>query len=135
MLSQEICFHLSPTTPEEEIELFSVYKFINDDQIVELITSFINNSSFIYLNKLRNLMQHRRLPLMVTTSSYNTDQLDTIKPKNIHSLARITLPKNLDYFDDNQLKNNFSVPLLNIVENLYKKVENFMLEIYKNLNP
>lgn len=137
MLSQEICFHLSPTTPEEEIELFSVHKYLDENQTIlkQLITTLINDDSFIYLNKLRNLMQHRRLPLMVTTASYNTDQLDTIKPKDIHSLAHITLPKNLDYFDDNQLNNNFSMPLLNTIEKLYQKIENFMLEIYKNISP
>lgn len=80
-------------------------------------------------------MQHRRLPLMVTTGFYNTDQLDTIRPKSIHSLARITLPNNLDYFDDDQVNNNFSVPLLNTVESLYKKIENLMLEIYSNIYP
>ncbi len=137
MLSQEICFHLSPTTPEEEIELFGVHKFLDEKQIIikQLITCLINDSSFVYLNKLRNLMQHSRLPLMVTTGSYSTDQLDTIKPQNIHSLASITLPENLDYFDDNQLNNNFSVPLLKTIEDLYNKIERFMLEIYKNTNP
>ncbi|MDK9706891.1 MAG: hypothetical protein OEL83_07540 [Desulforhopalus sp.] len=137
MLSQEICFHFSPTTPEEEVDLFCVHKYLPDNQIIikQLITALINDESFLYLNKLRNLMQHRRLPLMVTTGSYNTDQLDTIKPQNIHSLALIELPKNLDYFDDNQLHNNFSIPLLNTIENLYQKIENRTLEIYKNINP
>ncbi len=137
MLSQEICFHLSPTKPEEEIELFCVHKYLNDNQTIikQLITTLINDESFVYLNKLRNLMQHRRLPLMVTTGSYNTDQLDTIKPQNIHSLALITLPKYLDYFDDNQLNNNFSIPLMNTIEKLYQKISHFMLEIYKSINP
>ena len=137
MLSQEICFHLSPTTPEEKIELFTVHQFLDDNQKIlkQLITTLINDSSFVYLNKLRNLMQHRRLPLMVSIGSYNTDQLDTIKPKNIRALASIKLPKNLDYFDDTQLNNNFSVPLLKTIEDLYNKIESFVLEIYRNINP
>jgi len=136
MLSQEICFHFSPTTPEEKIELFTVHQFLDDNQkiIKQLITTFINDSSFIYLNKLRNLMQHRRLPLMVSEGSYNTNQLDTIRPQNIRALAVIKLPKNLDYFDDSQLNNNFSVPLLKTIEVLYNKIECFMLEIYKNIS-
>ena len=136
MLSQEICFHFSPTTPEEKIELFTVPQFLDDNQriIKQLLTTLINDSSFVYLNKLRNLMQHRRLPLMVSDGAYNTDQLDTIKPVNIRALALIKLPKNLDYFDDTQMGNNFSVPLLKMIEDLYNKIESIILEIYRNIN-
>jgi uncharacterized protein YbaR (Trm112 family) len=136
MLSQELCFHLSPTTPEAAIELYNVDQYLgNETAIKELIVKFREDESFLYLNKLRNLMQHRRLPLMVTVGAYNTDELDTIRPKNIRSLANIKLPENLDYFDDSQRNNSFTVPLISTMQRIYKVTENFVLEIYKNINP
>lgn len=80
-------------------------------------------------------MQHRRIPLMVTIGEYNIDQLDTIEPIDIRSLATIRLPKNLDYFDNSQTNNSFSIPLFPKIQNLYKKTENFILDIYSNINP
>jgi uncharacterized protein YbaR (Trm112 family) len=136
MLSQELCFHFSPTTPEAAIELYNVDQYLgNETELKKLIVKFREDESFLYLNKLRNLMQHRRLPLMVTVGAYNTDELDTLRPKNIRSLANIKLPKDLEYFDDTQSNNSFTVPLISTIEKLYKFSEEFVLEIYKNIRP
>lgn len=136
IVSQEICFHIAPTVPEELIELFCLNKFIPDEQdnIKEIVTQFINNRDIIYLNKLRNLLQHRRIPLMVSTGSYNSDLLDSIKPKTARSLALIELPADLDHINTSQLNNNYCVPVFQKISCMYSVVEQFILKIYNNIN-
>lgn len=135
IVSQEICFHLAPTVPEKSIELFRLNEFIQHENknIKEIVANFINNTNFIYLNKLRNLLQHKRIPLIVSIGGYEIDQLDSIRPKAIRSLALIKLPNDLDHINTNQSSNDYCVSIFQKISSMYTIVETFILEIYNNI--
>jgi hypothetical protein len=137
ILSQEICFHSSPNAPEKKIDFFKIDQFIGAgyEDIKQSIIEFRESDLFVYLNKLRNVLQHRRIPLMVSLGAYDTAQLDTIKPKNLRSLAAIKLPKDPDEFDEIQTNNSFTIPVFQKIEELYSKTEEFILNIYNNIKP
>ncbi|MHB1348857.1 MAG: hypothetical protein ACYCYR_03205 [Desulfobulbaceae bacterium] len=137
IFTQEIMSIIKPGFIEKRIE----FKYINDyvkrsgDEIINITKKYHDSESYNYLNDLRNVLQHRRIPLMVSVDSYDTNKLDAFRPKNIRSIASIRLPRNP--CDPDILGNNnaYTVMLFPKIKELYNDAEQFMLAIYERIIP
>jgi uncharacterized protein YbaR (Trm112 family) len=137
IFTQEVATFLSIETPESKIDFGIVNRIFSDttDELSQIVDTFNKSDSYNYLNKLRNVLQHRRIPLMVTVGSHDTSQLDTIRPVSVRSKANIRLP--IDPYDSDNLENSssYGVMLFSKINELYTHVKNFILEIYNKIEP
>lgn len=132
ILAQEIAAILSPETPEKDIDLGTINKVIKNTELIALVDDYKNSTSFIYLNKIRNVLQHRRIPMMVTEEFYDTSELyNTIRPKIIRSKAFVRLPT--DPYKMDVIENNYGVSLFPKINELYSDSRTFMVGLYKIL--
>ena len=137
IFTQEIATIYTPDSTESRIDFRIVDQIFRNstDELIQLVEDFKNSEPYNYLNKLRNVLQHRRIPLMVTVGSHDTSKLDTIRPANVRSKANIKLPTdpyNSDYFENN---NSYGVMLFPKINELYTKAETFILKIYYKIEP
>jgi hypothetical protein len=136
IISQEIAYIINPEISEKKVDLLKINEVGKlSPKLREYIDSYINSESFQYLNKLRNVLQHRRIPLMVTVGSYETSELETIRPKNIRSIASIRLPQNPYILDEAKNSNSFNVMLFPKIKEIHDDTVNFMLSIYRAILP
>lgn len=135
LVSQELIFFFTPDIPEKDIDFYKAEKHLSNSALAELIVTFRSSSLFMYLNKLRNVLQHRRIPLMATVGAYNPDELEGIKPKSIHSKAIIKLPSDPYEFSDDQTSNSFTIPLFPKIVEMHKETKDFVLKSYEIIIP
>lgn len=137
IFTQEVATFLAPETPESRVDFRIVDQIFRDttDEIGQHVQTFSGGESYNYLNRLRNVLQHRRIPLMVTVGSHDTSKLDTIRPVSVRSKASIRLPT--DPYDSDNFENNnsYGVMLFPKINELYTKVEDFILKIYEEIEP
>lgn len=131
IISQEIAAILSPDVYEKDIDFGSINKVIKNTELTSLVNDYKSSASFIYLNKIRNVLQHRRIPMMVTEAFYDTSELDTISPKSIRSKAFVRLPT--DPYKMDVIENNYEVSLFPKINELYSDSRTFMVGLYKIL--
>lgn len=96
MLSQEIAVIALNNYEERKIDFTSIVNTLDKDfcLVQQVVGNCLEDKAYKYLNDLRNVMQHRRIPMIVIQGSYPVEELDTICPKNIRSLELIKLPDN-----------------------------------------
>jgi hypothetical protein len=136
IFTQEIAGILSPGTPESKIDFGMIKEIVKEptNEMIQLVNVYQKSESYDYLNKLRNVLQHRRIPLLVTVGSYDTSELDTIRPKYVRAKASIKLPNNPSKPDSFENNNSYGVMLFPKINELYARAEIFMLGIYNNID-
>lgn len=136
MLAQEVVSIYLSNYKEKEIEYNSFSKKLpmNINYIDSIVNSFKTGMTFSYLNKLRNVLQHRRLPMMVTIGEFETVQLDSIRPINVNSLATVHLPNNPDDEPDDIPDIN-GLEIFSFIKRTYSDTESHMLEVYEKIKP
>lgn len=137
IFTQEVMSIINHGYPESKIEFNKIMEFVKSTTIeVKNITKkYSDSESYNYLNKLRNVLQHRRIPLMVTIGSYNTSKLDTIRPKNVRSIASVKLPRDPYSTDNSDNINSYNVMLFPKIKEIYNDTEKFMIDIYERIIP
>lgn len=137
IMSQEVGYIFNPEIPEKDIDFYKIDNLLKicEPALYGIIKAFRETETFIYLNKLRNVLQHRRIPLMVSVGAYDTSELDTLRPKNVRSLATIQLPNDPYACDDIKKNNSYNIMLFPKISEMYKETEEFILNIYKTINP
>lgn len=137
IISQEVAYIVKAEHPESKVDINQISLLLKkyNPELADYIDEYTKSDSFSYLNKLRNVLQHRRIPLMVTEGIYKTSELDTFRPKNIYSLALIKLPNDPYKFDEIENNNSYNVMLFPKIKELYDDTEKFMLDIYNKMIP
>lgn len=136
MLAQEITAVYLSKYKEADVEykIFSNNLTINPNPINSLINTFKSSNTFSYLNKLRNVLQHRRLPMVVTMGEFETVHLDSIRPVNVNSLAQVHFPIN-PYDEPDELPAMSGVELFGYIKRTYSEIESHILDIYEATIP
>ncbi|MEY6430837.1 hypothetical protein ABC977_00260 [Thioalkalicoccus limnaeus] len=136
MLAQEITSIYLSNYRESEIELrtFAEKLSLNPNSIAPAVDAFKATDRFNYLNKLRNVLQHRRLPLTVTSGEFETKSLDAIRPVQVRSVASIQLPAN-PYDEPDDLPSLSGVDLFYFIKRTYADVEAHILNVYEKIEP
>jgi len=136
MLAQEIASIYLSNYKEKHIDFqnFSEKLPLNPNAIALVVDAFKASDRFKYLNKLRNVLQHRRLPVTVTTGEFETKSLDAIRPIHVRSVASIQLPANPDdELDD--VPSLSGVDLFYFIKRTYADVEAHILDVYEKTDP
>ena len=137
IFTQEVATIFSPELCESKIDFRIVEQIFRNTtpELIQTVSKFRNSESYDYLNRFRNVLQHRRIPLMVTAGSHDTSQLDTIRPAEVRVKAIIKLPSDPYLTESFENINSYSIMLFPKINELYSAVEQFILEIYGKINP
>ncbi|MFD2111346.1 hypothetical protein [Thiorhodococcus fuscus] len=133
MLAQEVASVYLHNYNEGNIDYNSIDKN-PPANIAAIISSFRGGKTYSYLNKLRNVLQHRRLPLMVTMGEFETVHLGSIRPIDVNSFATVYLPDN-PYDDPDMIDSANGIELFGFLKLAYEEIENHIFEIYEQLHP
>lgn len=136
MLAQEIASIFLSNYKESEIEFRTFCEKLPLDQnlIAQAVDAFKASDRYKYLNKLRNVLQHRRLPATVTTGEFETRSLDAIRPVNVRSVATIQLPAN-PYDEPDGVPSLSGIDLFYFIKRTYADVEAHILDVYEMAQP
>ena len=134
ILAQEVASIYLSKYKESKIEYnsFSQKLPINPNYIDAIINSFKAGITFPYLNELRNVLQHRRLPMVVTIGEFETFNLDSIRPVDVNSLATVYLPNNLSDEPDDVPDIN-GLEIFSFIKRAYNDIEAHILEVYEKI--
>lgn len=135
MLAQEVVSIYLPNEPERDIYYKSFCKKLtnNEKPIKELINSFKGRHTFKYLDQLRNILQHNRIPMFISTGMLEGVQLDSIRPVTVRSLANVYLPKN-PFEDTDKLQVANGVELFGFLKRVYGEIESHIIEVYEKID-
>jgi len=136
MLAQEVASVCLHNYNEKDIEYKSIDQKLttNNSSIATIISSFRGEKTYSYLNKLRNVLQHRRLPMMVTMGEFESVHLDSIRPVNVRSFATVHLPDN-PYDEPDMIASANGLELFGFINRAYAEIENHIFAVYKQLHP
>ena len=136
MLSHEIAAIKESKYSESKIEFNKINTYLNDDcnELFEYITHFKECDLYTYLNQLRNVLQHRRVPILVTMADYETKNLDSIRAVNIRSRATIRLPDNPYDNSDEYIFNN-NIEFFFYIRKVFNETKGFIIDVYSKITP